>query len=101
MNTNSLEKYAINKNKIKINFVNSSLELTILTPEIIRVFQNRGEHTNSYAIEGNKAIDTKFKVEKKNDYLEILITRDIFNEGVDIPSVNQVIFLRPTKSFNY
>lgn len=71
MNTNSLEKYAINKNKIKINFVNSSIELTILTPEIIRVFQNRGEHTNSYAIEGNKAIDTKFKVEKKNDYLEI------------------------------
>ena len=42
MNTNSLETYAINKNKIKINFVNSSLELTILTPEIIRVFQNRG-----------------------------------------------------------
>lgn len=35
---------------------------------------------------------------EKNDYLEILITRDIFNEGVDIPSVNQVIFLRPTKS---
>lgn len=71
MNTNSLETYAINKNKIKINFVNSSIELTILTPEIIRVFQNCGEHTNSYAIEGNKAIDTKFKVEKKNDYLEI------------------------------
>ena len=46
MNTNSLETYAINKNKIKINFVNSSIELTILTPEIIRVFQNRGEHTN-------------------------------------------------------
>ena len=42
MNTNSLETYAINKNKIKINFVNSSIELTILTPEIIRVFQNRG-----------------------------------------------------------
>ena len=29
MNTNSLETYAINKNKIKINFVNSSIELTI------------------------------------------------------------------------
>lgn len=88
MNTNSLEKYAINKNKIKINFVNSSLELTILTPEIIRVFQNRGEHTNSYAIEGNKAIDTKFKVEKKNDYLEIktskLIIKIYHDEKIDV-----------------
>lgn len=32
------------------------------------------------------------------DYLEMILTVDIFNEGVDIPSVNQVIFLRPTKS---
>lgn len=34
MNTNSLETYAINKNKIKINFINSSIELTILTPSV-------------------------------------------------------------------
>lgn len=32
------------------------------------------------------------------DYLEIIITCDIFNEGIDIPSINQVIFLRPTLS---
>lgn len=32
------------------------------------------------------------------EYLEMILTVDIFNEGVDIPSVNQVIFLRPTKS---
>lgn len=32
------------------------------------------------------------------DYLEYLITVDIFNEGIDIPEVNQVIFLRPTQS---
>ncbi len=87
MNTNSLETYAINKNKIKINFVNSSIELTILTPEIIRVFQNRGEHTNSYAIEGNKIKETKFKVEKKNDYLEIktskLIIKIYHDEKID------------------
>ncbi|MGL6066947.1 MAG: DEAD/DEAH box helicase [Cetobacterium sp.] len=30
--------------------------------------------------------------------IEYLITVDIFNEGVDIPCVNQVIFLRPTES---
>jgi len=31
-------------------------------------------------------------------YLEYIITVDIFNEGVDIPSVNQVVMLRPTTS---
>ena len=30
--------------------------------------------------------------------LDYIITRDIFNEGVDIPSVNQVVMLRPTQS---
>lgn len=30
--------------------------------------------------------------------LDYIITVDIFNEGVDIPSVNQIILLRPTKS---
>ena len=32
------------------------------------------------------------------EYLEMIITCDIFNEGIDIPSINQVIFLRPTLS---
>ncbi|MFM2230241.1 MAG: hypothetical protein RL607_1499 [Bacteroidota bacterium] len=32
---------------------------------------------------------------KKIDYI---FTRDIFNEGIDIPSINQVIMLRPTQS---
>ena len=45
-----------------------------------------------------KAIDLLEEDNLNKDYLEIIITIDIFNEGVDIPSVNQVIFLRPTKS---
>lgn len=32
------------------------------------------------------------------DALDYLITVDIFNEGVDIPDINQVIMLRPTQS---
>ena len=30
--------------------------------------------------------------------LDYILTIDIFNEGIDIPSVNQVVMLRPTKS---
>jgi len=35
---------------------------------------------------------------KHGAYLDYIFTVDIFNEGVDIPEVNQVIMLRPTKS---
>ena len=34
----------------------------------------------------------------ENNELEYIITVDIFNEGIDIPSVNQIIMLRPTQS---
>ncbi|MDE5000768.1 helicase-related protein, partial [Francisella tularensis] len=30
--------------------------------------------------------------------LEIIVTVDIFNEGVDIPCIYQIILLRPTQS---
>lgn len=33
-----------------------------------------------------------------SDRLEYLFTVDIFNEGIDIPSINQIIMLRPTSS---
>lgn len=36
--------------------------------------------------------------EKGDDRLDYIFTVDIFNEGVDIPDVNQVIMLRPTQS---
>ncbi|MBR3047854.1 MAG: DUF3427 domain-containing protein, partial [Enterococcus sp.] len=36
--------------------------------------------------------------DKRSDYLDYIFTVDIFNEGVDLPEVNQVIMLRPTQS---
>jgi len=38
------------------------------------------------------------KLEDPNDDLEFIFSVDIFNEGVDIPSVNTVLMLRPTNS---
>ena len=38
------------------------------------------------------------KLEDDNDPLEVIFTVDIFNEGIDIPSINQVLMLRPTNS---
>lgn len=37
-------------------------------------------------------------LESETDALEIIFTVDIFNEGVDIPTVNTVLMLRPTES---
>ena len=36
--------------------------------------------------------------DNRDDYLDYIFTVDIFNEGVDIPEVNQVVMLRPTQS---
>ncbi len=36
--------------------------------------------------------------DEREDYLEYIFTIDIFNEGVDIPEINQVLMLRPTQS---
>lgn len=38
------------------------------------------------------------ELESDDNPLQYILTRDIFNEGVDIPSVNQVVMLRPTQS---
>lgn len=38
------------------------------------------------------------KLEDNEDSLEVIFTVDIFNEGIDIPSVNTVLLLRPTDS---
>jgi len=36
--------------------------------------------------------------EMTDEYIDYIFTVDIFNEGVDIPEINQVIMLRPTES---
>ncbi|MGL4589683.1 MAG: DUF3427 domain-containing protein [Mycoplasmatales bacterium] len=38
------------------------------------------------------------RLESQSDSLELIITVDLFNEGIDIPKVNQVVMLRPTQS---
>lgn len=38
------------------------------------------------------------KLQDDNDPLEIIFAVDILNEGVDIPGINMVLFLRPTES---
>jgi len=39
------------------------------------------------------------RLRDENDPLEVICTVDIFNEGIDIPELSHVLFLRPTQSF--
>ena len=66
--------------------------------ELSKKFNEKGIKTiallgKSSDIEREKAIKSL-----ENGEIEYLITVDIFNEGVDIPCINQVILLRPTES---
>lgn len=45
----------------------------------------------------NAAID-RLETDDPADKIDYIFTVDIFNEGIDIPRVNQVIMLRPTQS---
>ena len=85
---NQLRGYAIVDQKITINYQNSSIVLSVITPEIIRVFQDHGEKGASYAIEGNKTIKTNFTVLDHGDHLELttaaLIVKIYDNEKMDV-----------------
>ena len=57
---------------------------------------------NAESLTSEDSIETrKFVIDKlQNEFdpLEIITTVDILNEGIDIPSINMVLFLRPTES---
>ena len=59
-----------------------------------------GYHTISLTGINDTGVRIKaFKdLQEDNNLLEIICTVDILNEGVDIPQVNMVLFLRPTES---
>ena len=60
------------------------------------------KYYSSTCLTGRNTVGERIRVynELQDDQspLEILCTVDILNEGVDIPSVNMVVFLRPTES---
>lgn len=67
-----------------------------------REFNKRGHA--SLVLTGEDAQDMRLEAidrlvnDDNPDKLEFIFTVDIFNEGVDIPEINQVLLLRPTES---
>lgn len=59
-----------------------------------------GKSVRSIALTGDDSISYRQEVIEllKNGEINYIITVDLFNEGIDIPEINQVVMLRPTES---
>ena len=66
--------------------------------ELSIVFNNRGYKTIALTGENSESERTAAIENLESDKLDYIFTVDIFNEGIDIPKVNQIIMLRPTQS---
>ena len=70
--------------------------------ELSDKFNERGYRT--VALLGNSSQDDRQKIiqklaaDNREEGIDYIFTVDIFNEGVDIPEVNQIVMLRPTES---
>ncbi|MGB6128398.1 MAG: DEAD/DEAH box helicase [Psychrilyobacter sp.] len=69
--------------------------------ELSRLFNEKGYRT--IALTGESSQNEREKAIKKlesdgTERLDYIFTVDIFNEGIDIPKVNQIIMVRPTQS---
>ena len=70
--------------------------------ELSALFNKRGYRTVALSGETSETdrelCIQRLESEDESVKLDYIFTVDIFNEGVDIPSVNQIIMLRPTQS---
>lgn len=70
--------------------------------ELSRLFNERGYNTLALCGEDDQtARETavnRLEQSEREGGLDYIFTVDIFNEGVDLPAVNQIVMLRPTKS---
>ena len=94
--SNMIEKYRIPGQKLK------ALAFCRDISHAIRMSQSMEEYYHTAFLTGRNSIGERVRAYKdlQDDSadLEILFTVDILNEGVDIPGVNMVLFLRPTDS---
>lgn len=71
MSKTKLPNYEQHGQTITFDYSNHQLQLTVLTPEIVRVFEYRGNDGSSYAIEGSKEQKTDFTIKQIDDHYEL------------------------------
>ncbi len=91
--------YGCDNGKVRGLIFCSTVEESIV---LSREFNSRGYKTIALS-GGNSENDRsqailQLESDKVANQLDYIFTVDIFNEGIDIPSVNQIVMLRPTQS---
>ena len=70
--------------------------------ELSKKFNSYGYRTVALSADTNQDMREEYVQSLENDNweegIDYIFTKDIFNEGIDIPEVNQVLMLRPTQS---
>lgn len=66
--------------------------------ELAYMFNSLGHRSTSLSGQNSEECREKSIRQLEDGSLNYIFTVDIFNEGVDIPKVNQIIMLRPTQS---
>src|SRR5699024_12672269 len=66
--------------------------------QLSRLFNRKAYKTVALTGDNSKEERTKQINYLENGLLEDIITVDIFKEGIDIPSINQIVILRQTQS---
>ncbi|MDO4432797.1 MAG: DUF3427 domain-containing protein, partial [Aerococcaceae bacterium] len=66
--------------------------------ELSLLLNQKGFRTQALTGDDSQAVREEAVKQLENGQLDYLLTVDIFNEGIDIPSVNQVVMLRNTES---
>ena len=91
-----IEKYRLGGQKLKALAFCRNIQHARMMAE------NMGVYYNTAFLTGKNKIGERIRayndLQDDNKELEILFAVDILNEGVDIPGVNMVLFLRPTES---
>ena len=105
---NNSEYYGFSGNRLRgLIFCSRKEETKALSLKLNECeYKSRGRRYRTIALTGeddtltvrNPAVERLERVEDDDLSLDFILTVDIFNEGIDIPSVNQVIMLRPTQS---
>ena len=92
-----IEKHRLPKEKLKaVAFCTNIAHCSLMANELAM----RGYSTVALTGENNtgERIKAFNDLQDETNDLEIICTVDILNEGVDIPAINTVLFLRPTES---
>ena len=79
-------------------FCSSKEECKSLSGEFNKRYFNTIALTGDNSEEERANAIKKLESDEKSEKLDYIFTVDIFNEGIDIPKVNQIIMLRPTQS---